>query len=472
MSLPSSGAIKMSDINTLFNAPNGTSLGSYANKGGSYLSLYNPYVGSFPASGALSMSNFYSTQQNYFYTNGSTAVVLGAYNISTWSSSAPGGDTSAQFIWNIANANATAPAGTWIHFLKQFNVSTAFTGTIYINCDNYVFIFLNGKRITTSIITGGVPDWTTVTAVSITIPAGVNILDLYCENGGSVYNPAGLLASLYNGSTLILHTDSTWKYYTSAINVNIIMVLFSCRLLNPFYVGPILTIRRNSDNATSDFYTDFAQSFVGTTSTGGTTLTAWLNGATGYVTKWYDQSSNGNHATQSTNGNQPIISIQNGKWVINFTTANSTYFNFTSSIQPNTIVSHFYNNNSTYGSIITTSYDYEMRFAGGTNVTGGDEANWYYKSTQNGGTNLAYNNGASCTSISLSTWNYLCLSVTTPAWAVPLTNNNASAAFVRIGTDGYSTSARGLNGFMTEMICHNAPISTTDISYFYNSRIF
>jgi len=39
----------------------------------------------------------------------------------------------------------------------------------------------------------------------------------------------------------------------------------------------------------------------------GQSLASWLGGATGYVTTWYDQSGAGNHATQATAANQPII---------------------------------------------------------------------------------------------------------------------------------------------------------------------
>jgi len=477
MSVPSSGAIGLNaNINTTFGATAGTSLASYAGKGGSYMSLYyNPSatVPPISSSGPIGMAQFYGTQFSYFYTNGSAAIDLGAYNIAPWSSNAPGGDTTARYIWNIANANVSAPGGIWIHFYKLFNNTTAFTGTLYVNCDNYCYVLLNGKPITSSAIAGGNPNFSTVTSIPITIPAGLNMLDIYCENAGSADNPAGLVGSLYNGSTMVLHTDSTWKYYTTSMNLNALVVQYSCRLINPFYTGAIFNIRRSSDNVTSDFYTDFTQSFVGTSSTGGTSLTSWLNGATGYVTKWYDQSGYANNAVQATNANQPTMAQQSGFWVIQFQNANSTYLSISTPVQPKTVVCHFWNNNATYGSIITTAYDYEVRFTGGTSITNGntDVASWYYMGTLNGGTNLSYNNNASATSVLLSAWNYLCLSVTTPSWSNAQTGNVASF-FTRIGTDGYSPSARGLNGYMTEMICHNTTITTTDINNFYRSRMF
>lgn len=57
---------------------------------------------------------------------------------------------------------------------------------------------------------------------------------------------------------------------------------------------------------TSDFYADRLGNLL-TVPVTGQSLASWLGGATGYVTTWYDQSGKGNHATQSTVSNQPII---------------------------------------------------------------------------------------------------------------------------------------------------------------------
>jgi len=59
-------------------------------------------------------------------------------------------------------------------------------------------------------------------------------------------------------------------------------------------------------NASQDFYADRLGNLL-TAPVTGRSLANWLGGATGYVTTWYDQSGAGNHATQSTAANQPII---------------------------------------------------------------------------------------------------------------------------------------------------------------------
>lgn len=56
----------------------------------------------------------------------------------------------------------------------------------------------------------------------------------------------------------------------------------------------------------TDFYADRLGNLL-TAPVTGTTLKNWLRGATGYVTTWYDQSGAGNHATQATAANQPVI---------------------------------------------------------------------------------------------------------------------------------------------------------------------
>jgi hypothetical protein len=55
-----------------------------------------------------------------------------------------------------------------------------------------------------------------------------------------------------------------------------------------------------------DFYADRLGNLL-TAPVTGQSLANWLGGATGYVRTWYDQSGRGNHATQSTAANQPII---------------------------------------------------------------------------------------------------------------------------------------------------------------------
>lgn len=80
---------------------------------------------------------------------------------------------------------------------------------------------------------------------------------------------------------------------------------FSLRAVNGTSAKAV-QVRNGTTGATQDFYADRLGNLL-TAPVTGQTLANWLGGATGYVTTWYDQSGAGNHATQATAANQPII---------------------------------------------------------------------------------------------------------------------------------------------------------------------
>lgn len=74
---------------------------------------------------------------------------------------------------------------------------------------------------------------------------------------------------------------------------------YSMRYLYPtIYSGPVIRVRRGSDDAEADFTPDEI--------TNGT-LTTWTGANNGLVTTWYDQSGNGYNATQATKSAQPEL---------------------------------------------------------------------------------------------------------------------------------------------------------------------
>jgi len=81
---------------------------------------------------------------------------------------------------------------------------------------------------------------------------------------------------------------------------------YSLRNLSLLSDPAVVRVRRDNDNAESDF--------IATEVSDGT-LAAWVGaGNDGFVRTWYDQSSNGNNATQSTSALQPTI-VSNGTLV-------------------------------------------------------------------------------------------------------------------------------------------------------------
>jgi hypothetical protein len=110
----------------------------------------------------------------------------------------------------------------------------------------------------------------------------------------------GIVASQIQSYAFLLDT------YTSAA------AAYSLRKLRSAYTGSAIRVRRSSDNTETD---------IGFSSTFGldtTSLTTFCSGTNGFVTTWYDQSGNGNNATQTTASNQPQI-VSSGS-VINVNT--------------------------------------------------------------------------------------------------------------------------------------------------------
>jgi hypothetical protein len=76
-------------------------------------------------------------------------------------------------------------------------------------------------------------------------------------------------------------------------------VAYSLRRLSSRYTGPVVQVRRSSDNAEDTFTAEQVASGA---------MTAWVGaGNNGFVRTWFDQSGRGKHVEQGTSGNQPRI---------------------------------------------------------------------------------------------------------------------------------------------------------------------
>ena len=157
--------------------------------------------------------------------------------------------------------------------------------------------------------------------------------------------------------------------------------LYSVVRLLTAYTGAIVNVRRSTDGVTLDFYADQNGNLETYINGTGLSLTAWLAAgavgsgsiAIGYVVKWYDQSGNGNHATQSINAGQPIINPYNK--YIDFKTQSSSYLNLPSGTIPqqkyySVILRHNTsgNANTSIGSLL----------GGGASGTPANQGNYFY----------------------------------------------------------------------------------------------
>lgn len=141
---------------------------------------------------------------------------------------------------------------------------------------------------------------------------------------------------------------------------------YSLRLLRVAYTGDAIQVRRSSDNTTQDI--GFVNNELDTTSL----LSFVGTGATdnGFVTTWYDQSGNGNDATQTTAADQPkivnagIVLTKNGKPCFYPDAIQGLNTNFTDT-NVGTIIKHLFivadttaavGNTSNYQSVLFASY--------------------------------------------------------------------------------------------------------------------
>lgn len=92
------------------------------------------------------------------------------------------------------------------------------------------------------------------------------------------------------------------------LNPNYLNFIYSMRQVNLEYEGPLIRLRRSSDNAEQDFYPASSGSIISNTS-----VQSFRGSANLFVVKWYDQSGNGYDATQSTNSKQPAFTPSSTK---------------------------------------------------------------------------------------------------------------------------------------------------------------
>ena len=102
----------------------------------------------------------------------------------------------------------------------------------------------------------------------------------------------GLISPIIQGLQVV---DFLLDLYPSAT------VAYSLRLLRSTYSGKSIRVRRSSDNTEQDI----GFNNIGSLDT--SDLLTFCNGSNGFVTRFYDQSGQGNNGVQTTAINQPII---------------------------------------------------------------------------------------------------------------------------------------------------------------------
>jgi hypothetical protein len=240
---------------------------------------------------------------------------------------------------------------------------------------------------------------------------------------------------------------------------------------------------RSSDSATQDFYADRLGNLL-TAPVIGQSLSDWLGGSTGAVATWYDQSGNGNHATQGTQANRPVInvatspySIIGGGWV----TVPTFSFNFGNGagyslrmVVGNTVGGCVAYKGTTTLSW-TTDYKHWSFGPGGVNTSEtapglfpycvGNTENWTYSGTaittaKTSVTYVAINNTTNATTVYING-----SSVALNGNFIPQTlRSDPQPAFV-IGNGGAAGSSTApFNGNIYEVLVFPKPLSASDVT--------
>ena len=233
--------------------------------------------GTFPPSSMTQTGGNSSTQ-----TLGTGGKFQGSYTASSstsafgWGASGAFGLAVGQpYLWQVGNypagggtvstpttttTGATNYNGEWLQFQTPFpiNLTGYSTNTGFLT-----------SLVLLASTTGATSSWTLVDSQSLT--------------DGQTMTKTGLNFAGYSYFRFVVITSTTAYPYLSNVRFN----------------GTVPSLSQ-------DFYADRLGNLL-TAPVTGQTLTNWLGGATGYVTTWYDQSGRGNHASQATAANQPVI---------------------------------------------------------------------------------------------------------------------------------------------------------------------
>lgn len=225
-----------------------------------------------------------------FSTSASNTTTLG---VNTWFHFATSIDSTNKNLYVFVNGYGAAPVaytGT-LTYNSAHSVSVGYSNALALNY--YYDQIIKDMRV----IRGGVVPITNFTPESA--PWTYGSTPSYATGGTNVLGLAAQYMSPMPMSGTPLFTQLSPSATSSAVGA------FSLRAVNGT-VAKAVQVRNGTTSAIQDFYADRLGNLL-TAPVTGQTLANWLGTATGYVTTWYDQSGRGNHATQGTAANQPII---------------------------------------------------------------------------------------------------------------------------------------------------------------------
>jgi hypothetical protein len=172
-----------------------------------------------------------------------------------------------------------------------------------------------GSNATTVSSTSYPGEWLQIQFPSFFLPTSITITSPWNAGSARTFAFAGSVDGtnwdllINQTSATILNTNNTSQSFPITTNstYKYFRLILSTAYTTYGQVGE-LVIFGSTDGSATDFYADRLGNLL-TAPVTGQSLANWLRGATGYVTKWYDQSGRGNHMEQATASNQPTMNL-------------------------------------------------------------------------------------------------------------------------------------------------------------------
>ena len=302
--------------------------------------------------------------------------------------------------------------------------------------------------------------------------------------GGGTNNSAGstnvsgaggsgivIISYPYSGTLRLSGFTLSSQLSTSAINSA--FGIFSLRSLYS-RSAKVINVRRSTDNSTQDFYGDRYGNLL-TSPITGTSIANWLNGAKGYITSWYDQSTQNNNASQATSANQPTISLSglNNKPMVFWGGINNIILTATNGINTPTFTAVMVLNMAMKTTNIQQWFNTTTYVTGSLSYTSQQNLrNIYVQTSPSAGTQVSYTYSDNVPFI------FIIVGTVSGGNGVvtPYINGTAYAADSASGVTNFLMQSMGIggwagngvctyNGGMSDVYMYSTALSTTDRQY-------
>ena len=212
-----------------------------------------------------------------------------------------------------SNVGTSWYSGRIDHILLTFSATTPSVITLYVN--GYIDNSITPPAQTMNPLPNGLYQCFVPGNLFGSADANMSVYDFRIINGTLSASQVAMLYRTLSGNNVpvpsppMICSGAPLFYQLSASATSSAVGAFSLRAVNGTSAKAV-QVRNGTTSAIQDFWADRLGNLL-TAPVTGQTLANWLGAATGYVTTWYDQSGQGNHASQATAVNQPTLNLSN-----------------------------------------------------------------------------------------------------------------------------------------------------------------